>query len=58
MLTEAYRNGLLEKGEYYQKGSSSPISSVTRGNGIATIFDQSGTFLFEVVYQDGEPVVE
>lgn len=55
MLVEEYANDQLTKGEYFPRGSTLPISRVTKGCGVATIFDAEGALVRRVVYVDGEP---
>lgn len=55
MLVEEYVNDQLVKGEYYPMGSSLPISRISKGSGVATIFDAEGGLVRRVVYVEGEP---
>lgn len=55
MLMEEYQDDKLSKGEYFQKGSSLPISKVVSGKGLATLYDGGGEFLKKVRYEDGFP---
>jgi antitoxin component YwqK of YwqJK toxin-antitoxin module len=56
MLVEEYENDLIQKGEYYKQGESTPVSKVVRGQGVATLFTPSGTFKQKVHYQNGRPL--
>jgi antitoxin component YwqK of YwqJK toxin-antitoxin module len=53
MFIEEYENDLLIKASYFKKDQTNPISDITNGNGIATIFDKNGIFLKKITYKDG-----
>ncbi|MGZ3732622.1 MAG: toxin-antitoxin system YwqK family antitoxin [Parachlamydiaceae bacterium] len=55
MLLENYDQDKLVKGEYFKQGETFPVSTVTNGNGIATLFDANGLFLYKVNYRYGQP---
>ncbi len=56
MLLEKYENDLLSSGSYYQKDDPSPTSKVSKGSGIAVIYDgKSGQFLRKIAYENGKP---
>ncbi len=56
MLIEEYENENLYEGSYFKKGKKEPVSSVVRGDGIATIYDKDGILLQRVKYEKGKPV--
>jgi len=56
MLVEEYENDQLQRGQYYKKKQSNPVSSILAGNGIATLFDGDGLFLDKITYLKGKPV--
>lgn len=56
MLVEEYEKDRLFKGEYFRLGESLPLSKVERGEGIATLFNQEGSFLRKILYKAGQPV--
>ncbi len=56
MLLEEYENDLLQRGQYYKKGQSNPISSISSGNGIASLYDGDGIFQNKITYLRGKPV--
>ena len=56
MLVEEYDNDELIKGEYYKKGEKTPISTVAKGSGVATLFNSDGNFSQKVPYQAGKPL--
>ncbi len=58
MLIEEYEKDRLIRGDYLKKGSSKPITQVVDGKGIATFYDNDGTFRTRVTYLDGKPVVD
>lgn len=58
MLIEEYEKDRLIRGDYLKKGTSLPITKVRDGKGIATFFDNDGTFRSRVTYQDGKPVLD
>lgn len=57
MLVEEYAEDKLIRGQYHQKGDSVPTSTIEHGNGMATLFDPSGTIIEKVTYCDGKPQV-
>jgi antitoxin component YwqK of YwqJK toxin-antitoxin module len=58
MLIEEYENNLLVKGVYYQKNENIPSSTILKGNGIATLYDEDGNFLKTIKYSKSIPEVE
>lgn len=58
MLLEEYENDLLQRGQYFKKNQSTPVSTISTGNGIATLYDSDGLFQSKVVYLKGKPVDE
>ncbi len=56
MLIEEYENENLYEGSYFKKGKKEPISSIARGDGIATLYDKDGILLQRVNYEKGKPV--
>jgi antitoxin component YwqK of YwqJK toxin-antitoxin module len=58
MLVEEYNEDKLVRGAYHSKGDTTPVSTVEKGNGIATIFDTSGSAIEKIRYTDGKPQVE
>jgi len=56
MLMEEYNNDKLDKGKYYKKGVSTPISKVIGGEGLATLFDPEGAMLKKIPYHSGIPM--
>lgn len=54
-LEEEYTKGILQKGKYYERGNAVPVSSIHRGEGVATLFDGDGLFIQKVVYEEGRP---
>lgn len=56
MFIEEYENDILQKGRYFKKGESRPISTVEKGTGIATLYDPEGTFGSKITYEHGVPV--
>ncbi len=57
MLYEEYENGDLVSGQYYKIRKKEPVSSVIAGAGIATLYDESGSFLKKVNYLNGKPLL-
>jgi len=55
MMIERYDMDKLIRGEYFEKGESSPISQVIDGSGVATLFDPDGHFLRRVKYNKSHP---
>lgn len=58
MMVEEYADDKLVRGQYHQKGETTSISIVENGNGIATLFDASGSIIEKVRYLEGMPQVE
>jgi antitoxin component YwqK of YwqJK toxin-antitoxin module len=56
MLVEEYENDCLEKGRYFRKKGRDPVSTVTNGTGIATLYDEEGALLHKVQYIKGKPI--
>jgi hypothetical protein len=56
MLIEEYENDILLQGQYFKKNKADPISTITQGNGLATLYDEHGIFLRKVIYQKGKPI--
>lgn len=56
MLIEEYEDDLLSSGKYFKRAVQDPVSSVTMGNGLATLYDENGIFLQKVIYHKGRPV--
>ncbi len=55
MMLEDYDRGRLIRGEYFEMGSSSPVSRVDAGFGTATIFRPDGRPFRVISIQDGQP---
>jgi antitoxin component YwqK of YwqJK toxin-antitoxin module len=55
MMIEEYEQDKLFKGDYFRKGNKKPVSQVSKGDGIATLFDEEGNFLKKVAYKQGHP---
>jgi antitoxin component YwqK of YwqJK toxin-antitoxin module len=55
MLIEEYDHDKLVKGEYFKKGDRFPVSQVSNGEGIATLFDADGNFIQKYTYYNGKP---
>jgi antitoxin component YwqK of YwqJK toxin-antitoxin module len=56
MLYEEYEEDRLITGQYYKMQKREPVSSITNGNGLATLFDETGSLLRKVPYFKGKPV--
>ncbi len=50
MLTEEYESDELIRGQYYRKNQLEPTSSISNGNGAASIYDEDGVFQRKVIY--------
>ncbi len=57
MLVEEYEEDKLIKGQYYKKNAIDSISSIVKGTGIATLYDENGVFLRKITYDKGDPVI-
>lgn len=58
MMIEQYDHDKLVKGEYYAKGEKIPVSTISHGEGVATIFDAEGTYLRKIIYYHGKPQLD
>lgn len=56
MLIEEYDQDRLTKGEYYKREDRSPISEISAGSGVATLFDGEGHFIRKINYYNGKPL--
>lgn len=56
MLIEEYDSGRLVKGKYFEKGNTTPISTISQGQGVATLFDKLGIFIRKIEYSGGKPI--
>lgn len=56
MMIEEYEEERLINGQYYRINKRDPISTVSNGNGLVTIYDEAGTFLKKIPYAKGKPV--
>lgn len=56
MIYEEYDEDRLITGQYYKFQRKEPISSVTNGNGLATLYDEYGGFIRKITYQKGKAV--
>lgn len=55
MLIEEYDMGKLIKGKYYRMGDKNPVSKISGGRGLATLYDGDGNFLRKINYNNGSP---
>ena len=53
MLLEDYENDILIQGKYFKKNIPTPISIVTNGTGVATLYDENGLFIKKIKYEKG-----
>jgi antitoxin component YwqK of YwqJK toxin-antitoxin module len=56
MYMEEYEDDVLTKGQYFKKNHKESISSISNGNGFATLYDENGIFLRKVLYTKGKAV--
>ncbi len=56
MLLEEYEEDRLVNGQYFKINKSEPVSTITNGNGAATLYDETGGFLKKIEYLKGKPV--
>jgi antitoxin component YwqK of YwqJK toxin-antitoxin module len=57
MLIEHYDQDKLVKGEYFEKGNSFPVSTISEGTGTAALYDAEGRFTGKVSYHQGRPEI-
>ncbi len=55
MLYEEYEKDDLSSGTYYKKGDKQPVSRVSLGKGIATLYHPDGYLLQKISYEKGTP---
>ena len=58
MLHEEYEKDNLCSGAYYKKGDKKPISKVSSGKGIVTLYHPDGYLLQKISYEKGEPSLD
>lgn len=58
MMMEEYEHDELVKGSYFKKNVKAPVSIVTKGSGLVTLFDPDGHLLNRITYFKGQPVAE
>jgi antitoxin component YwqK of YwqJK toxin-antitoxin module len=56
MYMEEYEEDRLMNGQYYKKNQKESVSSISNGNGIATLYDEQGVFLRRVQYLKSKPI--
>jgi antitoxin component YwqK of YwqJK toxin-antitoxin module len=56
MIIEEYDRDKLVRGEYYKKGEKIPLSILSDGKGVATLYDGDGNFLRKVNYLNSTPL--
>jgi antitoxin component YwqK of YwqJK toxin-antitoxin module len=56
MLVEEYEKDNLIKGQYYKINNKEPVSTIVNGNGTASLYDETGSFIRKIVYSKGKPV--
>lgn len=57
MYIEEYDQNFLKRGTYFKKDEYNPISKVSDGMGMATLFDSEGNLLRKISYEGGLPIV-
>jgi len=58
MMLEEYDHDKIVKGEYFAPGEKLPVSSISNGRGMATIYDNHGNLIRKVFYNNGKPVID
>ncbi len=56
MLLEEYEEDRLVRGQYYKLNKPEPVSTVSNGNGLATLYDETGVLHKKIHYLKGKPV--
>jgi antitoxin component YwqK of YwqJK toxin-antitoxin module len=56
MYMEEYEEDTLVSGQYYKKNQKEPISTISNGNGTATLYDEQGMLSRKVQYIKGKPI--
>lgn len=56
MIYEEYDSNHLVKGQYFKIQKKEPVSTIVKGAGVATLFDENGKFLRKVNYLNGKPI--
>jgi antitoxin component YwqK of YwqJK toxin-antitoxin module len=58
MLVEEYEKDILISGSYYKKNDKKPVSQISKGKAVATLYNSDGYFLKKIPYEKGLPIVE
>ncbi len=56
MLVEEYEGDRLIQGRYYKINAKEPVSTITNGNGLASLYDETGALLQKITYIKGKPL--
>lgn len=56
MLLEEYEEDRLVKGQYFKIYGKEPVSTISNGNGVAFLYDETGSFIRKVPYSKGKPI--
>lgn len=56
MLLEEYEEDRLVKGQYFKINTKEPASTIANGNGVAYLYDETGSFIRKVPYSKGKPI--
>jgi len=57
MMIEEYDKDKLLRGDYFRKDERVPVSQVSDGKGMVTIFDAEGHFVQKISYLNGKPEI-
>ncbi|MCH9614545.1 MAG: hypothetical protein SP1CHLAM54_14940 [Chlamydiia bacterium] len=58
MMVEEYELGVLVSGKYMKRGQKTPVSTIKKGEGVATLYDEDGILIRKVKYERGQPIEE
>jgi len=56
MMIEEYEEDRLVSGQYFKMNKAEPVSSIQNGSGLATLYDETGSFLRKITYVKGKVV--
>ncbi len=56
MMVEEYEEDRLVSGKYFKLNKMEPVSTISNGNGLVTLYDETGSFLRKIPYLKGKPI--
>lgn len=56
MMIEEYEEDRLTSGQYFKMNKPEPVSSIANGNGLATLYDETGALIRKITYLKGKAI--